>query len=89
MRRNEHYNVTFLGARPRCEFRINTYYVRILSLWNSLPFEIKELDTTENENNNYFKKLVKNYYHEKVDSMFNPDNACTWVAKCHCSTCRD
>ena len=47
VRRNEHCNIEFTGVRPRLEFRFNTYYKRLVYIWNSLPIELKEIDNTE------------------------------------------
>ena len=46
----------------------NWYFARIVSIWNSLPPDIKCLDLSENENNKHFKRELMNYYNDELES---------------------
>ena len=53
---------------------------------NDVPEDILMIELSASGNNNCFKKHLKLWLNEKVDT-FNCDRTCTWIVKCKCSRC--
>jgi hypothetical protein len=72
--------------KVKTDYQLNFYTCRAVSCWNSLPNYLLNINEFENELS--FKKELKNYYLEKVRSLFNEDRTCTWVSACKCWNCK-
>jgi hypothetical protein len=70
---------------PHCntESGKKLYYNRIVSIWNMLPYSIRNSTSVFN-----FKSSVNEHYNNLLNSRFLSDNVCTWTITCQCSTCR-
>jgi hypothetical protein len=64
------------------------YQNRIVQLWNTLPYEIRDLEITPNGYNSPFKMGLKHWYMERLFTVFNSDDICTWLTTCSCFKCR-
>ena len=69
-------SIEWLGAVPKRESQFNTYYLRVVGVWNSLPHHIQNIDYSDPESDALFKISIKNYYHKKVVNMFDSHNTC-------------
>jgi hypothetical protein len=59
------------------------YFRRIVSLWNSLPYCIRNANSVTS-----FKILINNHYRSLIYTDFIPDRVCTWSILCTCPICR-
>jgi hypothetical protein len=67
----------------------NKYFTRrIVALWNNIPYNIRSLDLTVNDNNTPFKRELKSWLWKYFTKNFNSDNICTWIVACNCNVCR-
>ena len=73
---------------PKTEHYYNSFFVKIIDIWNNLPARIKDMDLADIETNTCFKKSVKEFYKERLEYVFDCDDICSWVMKCRCTTCR-
>ena len=60
---------------------------RIVSLWNSVPSDIRSIEPSTGKMV-AFNNALLNYYWDNVMLRFNSDNVCTWVSHCRCPACR-
>jgi hypothetical protein len=68
------------------ETMMHFYSHRIVSIWNSLPSNIRNIQYRPKGCK--FKRLINKFYNEKIQLRFITDNSCTWVTKCRCPRCR-
>jgi hypothetical protein len=77
-----------------CDLRVKTeiyrkfFTHRIVSIWNSIPYEIRDLDLTPMGYNSMFKKALKQWFVNLFNRKFVTDDTCTWITCCLCSSCR-
>ena len=62
------------------------YSNRIPHIWNSLSPNLRRLPYIPNSS--LFKNQIKQHFTNKINDTFDGNNACTWVTKCRCPTCR-
>ena len=70
---------------PHCntETGKKLYFNRIVTLWNSLPVNIRNAPSVFS-----FKTMVHNCYENLLNTRFTPSNVCTWTISCNCVCCR-
>jgi hypothetical protein len=64
------------------------YTNRIPHIWNSLPFDIRNIDLSHSGYNTCFKTQLKAWFFSIFCDKFLNDNPCTWTVKCTCINCR-
>ena len=67
----------------RTETFCRSYFNRVRGIWNGLP-----TGTRGPANIKGFKKKLGVTYGNRLQHIFDPDNACTWITRCRCPTCR-
>lgn len=67
----------------KSESHRQTYFHRIVPLWNQLPFSIRSASSLTS-----FRSQVLDFYISKFTSDFIPSDTCTWVSACRCPRCR-
>ena len=60
---------------------------RIVCIWNSLPAPLRGTLKPLSESL-VIKQLLNPYYYVLRDSIFDPENTCTWISFCRCARCR-
>jgi hypothetical protein len=60
------------------------YGNRIVSTWNSIPLDIRNIELNENGKNTTFKKSIKIWLYSIYTNNFNCENTCTWKVNCRC-----
>jgi hypothetical protein len=77
-----------------CEQRVKSetyrkfFTHRIVSIWNTIPYEIRALELTPSGHNSMFKKALKQWFVNLFNSNFDTNDTCSWVTCCLCSSCR-
>ena len=69
--------------RCKTESHKDSFFNRIVPLWNQLPQVIRACNSTS-----AFKGHVFNFLQTKFQSNFMSSNVCTWISACHCPNCR-
>ena len=70
----------------RTEQYRNSFFVRVLHLWNKLPRDIRNIDF--GMSGSFFKRKLKLFFENKLNNEFVADNYCTWSIDCRCTSCR-
>ena len=65
----------------KTETFINSYFNRIVTLWNCLPVELRSSNNILS-----FRKSLENLYTHKLFE-YNPENCCTCITTCRCHIC--
>jgi len=63
------------------------YPPRLARLWNALPLGLRD-SVRHLADGMQIKRKLLTYYHHRLLTVFDPDNACTWVHACQCPRCR-
>jgi hypothetical protein len=61
----------------------SSFYNRTVDLWNVLPANIRTCTSSSS-----FRLRLKQYYREKLESTYDPDNTCTLTTICRCNMCQ-
>jgi hypothetical protein len=67
---------------------MNCFVIRIANLWNNIPEDLKNTELTEWGKNSAFKRLLKEYFTEKLNNSFINNVYCSWISNCRCAQCR-
>jgi hypothetical protein len=63
------------------------YPIRVARLWNSLPLNLRE--TLKHQTNSVIvKQHLTPLYKIELANLFDPENVCTWIHTCQCTSCR-
>jgi hypothetical protein len=63
------------------------YPSRIARIWNSLHIDLR-LQLMSPSPLPVIKKILNDYYFDRLSRHFDPDDLCTYVSACPCATCR-
>jgi hypothetical protein len=78
---------TFKIPRTKTTQCANFYPIRVARLWNTLPLTLRET-LRHQENSTIIKQHLLPLYRIELTNLFDPDNLCTWIHTCQCTTCR-
>jgi hypothetical protein len=85
--RNQPDNLTLIPRINHLQSYSKFYCNRIVKIWNCIPLEIRSIELGDGDNNNSFKKQLKEWLFKKFYQDFCSDNPCTWSVKCQCQRC--
>ena len=68
-------NLRYTGCMPRTEVIFNSYFLKVVNIWNHLPTHIKYMD--EEDTNVKFKKAVMEHYAHKFERGVDTESLCT------------
>jgi hypothetical protein len=85
--RNQPDNLTLIPRINHLQSYSKFFCNRIVKIWNCIPLEIRSVELGDGDNNNSFKKQLKEWLFKKFHHDFCSDNPCTWSVKCQCQRC--
>jgi hypothetical protein len=74
---------------PKYSIYQGFYQNRIPRLWNTLPFEIRDIPLTVMGHNTAFKNSLKSWFYDFMVNKYDGDNTCSWSISCICHRCRN
>ncbi len=74
-----------LLVRQRCktESHMNSFFHRIVPLWNRLPYDIRSCASFSS-----FKFHLIEFFKSQFTDHFDSSSTCTWISCCRCANCR-
>ena len=72
---------TLIPVKTKYASSAQFYPCRITKLWNSLPFRMREKLISLDDKDKIKRTLIP-YYFNRLNSVFDPTNTCTWVHSC-------
>jgi exonuclease III len=85
--RNRSIGMTLKTPKLKLTSSAQFYPSRITRIWNSLHIDLR-LKLMSPAPLPTLKKLLNDYYFDRLAEHFDPDNLCTYVSACPCATCK-
>jgi exonuclease III len=86
--RNRVTGLTLIAPKLHLHSSTQFYPYRLTFTWNRLPINLRKELTQPDQLISQTKTLLNKYYHELLSNLYEPENTCTHVSACPCSTCR-
>jgi hypothetical protein len=85
--RNRAHGLTLLTPKLKLVSSSQFYPSRLARTWNSLHIDLRT-KLVSPAPLPFIKKLLNEYYLDRLSNLFDPDDLCTYVSACPCPTCR-
>jgi hypothetical protein len=85
--RNRAHGLTLKIPKLKLVSSAHFYPSRIARIWNSLHIDLR-MQLISPAPLPFIKKILNEYYIDRLTNLFDPDDLCTYVSACPCATCR-
>jgi exonuclease III len=85
--RNRAHGLTLTTPKLKLVSSSQFYPSRLARTWNSLHIDLRT-KLVSPAPLPFIKKLLNEYYFDRLSNLFDPDDLCTYVSACPCPTCR-
>ena len=80
--RRDQYQTNYKPSQCKTTTFKNSYFNRIIPLWNNLPSEVQRSNSMSE-----FKRKVTDFYKNRLACQFDVNNICSWFSLCRCDDC--